>query len=545
MTKKTEDFHLKIAEIKKKDYPQLKTLMDRVYVSLGGAWSKTTINTLIDSFPEGQIALFDHDKLIGMVLTMRVNYQRFSNPHTYDDLLGQREIIKDDPEGDALYGIDALIDPDYRGYRLGRRLYDARKELCRQMNFRAILAGGRIPKYHNYQDMTPGEYIDAVENREIYDPTLSFQLSNGFIVKRILTGYLPDDKQSKGFATLLEWANIYYEPQDYKPNARKTDVRIGGIQWQMREVESPEELLQQVEFFVDIMADYNADFACLPEFFNAPLMGLCESTDQNIAIRFLADYTEWFKNEISNLAVSYNVNVITGSMPLFDKEAEVLYNVSYLCRRDGTVEEQRKIHITPHERSAWVIEGGNKVQVFDTDAGRIGILICYDVEFPELARLLALEDMDILFVPFWTDTKNGYLRVRHCAQARAIENECYVMICGSVGNLPQVESLDIQYAQSSVFSPSDFAFPHDAIMAETTPNTEMVFFSDLDLDKLIHVRNEGSVNNLKDRRDDIFTLKWKKKAKQSVENSSPQELKQNSHSVREGVPLHDRATKPS
>ncbi|WP_313596311.1 carbon-nitrogen hydrolase family protein [Psychrobacter sanguinis] len=545
MTQKTEDFHLKIAEIKKKDYPQLKTLMDRVYVSLGGAWSKTTINTLIDSFPEGQIALFDHDKLIGMVLTMRVNYQSFSNPHTYDDLLGQREIIKDDPEGDALYGIDALIDPDYRGYRLGRRLYDARKELCRQMNFRAILAGGRIPKYHNYQDMTPGEYIDAVENREIYDPTLSFQLSNGFIVKRILTGYLPDDKQSKGFATLLEWANIYYEPQDYKPNARKTDVRIGGIQWQMREVESPEELLQQVEFFVDIMADYNADFACLPEFFNAPLMGLCESTDQNIAIRFLADYTEWFKNEISNLAVSYNVNVITGSMPLFDKEAEVLYNVSYLCRRDGTVEEQRKIHITPHERSAWVIEGGNKVQVFDTDAGRIGILVCYDVEFPELARLLALEDMDILFVPFWTDTKNGYLRVRHCAQARAIENECYVMICGSVGNLPQVESLDIQYAQSSVFSPSDFAFPHDAIMAETTPNTEMVFFSDLDLDKLIHVRNEGSVNNLKDRRDDIFTLKWKKKAKQSVENSSPEELKQNSHSVREGVPLHDRATKPS
>ena len=545
MTKKTEDFHLKIAEIKKTDYPQLKTLMDRVYVNLGGAWSKTTITTLIDSFPEGQIALFDHDKLIGMVLTMRVNYQRFSNPHTYDDLLGQREIIKDDPKGDALYVIDALIDPDYRGYRLGRRLYDARKELCRQMNFRAILAGGRIPKYHNYQDMTPGEYIDAVENREIYDPTLSFQLSNGFIVKRILTGYLPDDKQSKGFATLLEWANIYYEPQDYKPNTRKTDVRIGGIQWQMREVESPEELLQQVEFFVDIMADYNADFACLPEFFNAPLMGLCESTDQNIAIRFLADYTEWFKNEISNLAVSYNVNVITGSMPLFDENEEILYNVSYLCRRDGTVEEQRKIHITPHERSAWVIEGGNKVQVFDTDAGRIGILICYDVEFPELARLLALEDMDILFVPFWTDTKNGYLRVRHCAQARAIENECYVMICGSVGNLPQVESLDIQYAQSSVFSPSDFAFPHDAIMAETTANTEMVFFSDLDLDKLIHVRNEGSVNNLKDRREDIFTLKWKKKAKQSVENSSNEQLQANSPSVRQGDPMHDRATKPS
>ena len=513
------DFHLKIKQIRKKDYPPLKNLMDKVYANMGGAWSKHTIHTLIDAFPEGQIALFDHDQLIGMVLSMRVDYDRFSNPHTYDDLIGQREVIQDNPDGDAIYGLDALIDPDYRGYRLGRRLYDARKELCRQLNFKAILAGGRIPNYHNHEHLTPAEYIDEVQSKEIFDPALSFQLTNGFIVKRVLTGYLPDDTQSKGFATLLEWPNIYYEPQDYRPSTRKSEVRIGGIQWQMREVESPEELLQQVEFFVDVMADYNADFACLPEFFNAPLMGLCDSTDQNVAIRFLADYTEWFKNEISHLAVSYNVNVITGSMPLLDFDAEgyeTLYNVSYLCRRDGTVEEQRKIHITPHEKSAWVIEGGDKVQVFDTDAGRIGILICYDVEFPELSRLLAMDDMDILFVPFWTDTKNGYLRVRHCAQARAIENECYVMICGSVGNLPQVESLDIQYAQSSVFSPSDFAFPHDAIMAETTPNTEMIFFSDVNLDKLTHVRNEGSVHNLKDRRVDLFSLKWRKKARKSL-----------------------------
>lgn len=538
-----EDFHLKIKQIKKKDYPQLKKLMDKVYHDIGGAWSKNTINKLVDDFPEGQIALFDYDELIGIVLTLRVDYDKFSNPHTYDDLVGRSEIIEDNPEGDAIYGLDALIDPEYRGYRLGRRLYDARKELCRQMNFRAILAGGRIPNYHNHKELTPAEYIDAVESQEIYDPALSFQLANGFIVKRVLHQYLPEDKKSQGFATLLEWSNIYYEPLEYQPSTRKSEVRIGGIQWQMREVSSPEELLQQVEFFVDVMADYNADFACLPEFFNAPLMGLCESTDQNIAIRFLADYTEWFKNEISHLAVSYNVNVITGSMPILDED-ENLYNISYLCRRDGTIEEQRKIHITPHERSAWVIEGGNKVQVFDTDAGRIGILICYDVEFPELARLLALDDMDILFVPFWTDTKNGYLRVRHCAQARAIENECYVMICGSVGNLPQVESLDIQYAQSSIFSPSDFAFPHDAIMAETTPNTEMIFFSDVNLDKLTHVRNEGSVHNLIDRRNDLFSLKWKKKSKVPAGKLSEKERQDNSGSVRDGDPIQGRAKKP-
>ncbi|HCO01027.1 MAG TPA: hydrolase, partial [Methylophaga sp.] len=76
---------------------------------------------------------------------------------------------------------------------------------------------------------------------------------------------------------------------------------------------------------------------------------------------------------------------------------------------------------------------------------------------PELGRIAADQEVDIIFVPFWTDTKNSYLRVRHCARARAIENECYVAITGSVGNLPKVENLDVQYAQSSVFSPSDFA----------------------------------------------------------------------------------------
>ena len=92
------------------------------------------------------------------------------------------------------------------------------------------------------------------------------------------------------------------------------------------------------------------------------------------------------------------------------------------------MDEQRKIHITPHEANDWVIQSGDKIAVFDTDAGRVGIQICYDVEFPELARILAEQGLDILFVPFWTDTKNSYLRVRHCAQARAIENECYVVI---------------------------------------------------------------------------------------------------------------------
>lgn len=503
-----EDMHLVIRNLEHEDYPRLKVLMDGVYDDIGGSWPEHTINKLIEEFPEGQICVFDGDELAGIALSAQVRYDRFSNPHSYDDLIGKRMTILNDPDGDALYGLDVLIHPEYRGFRLGRRLYEARKELCRQYNLRAILAGGRIPNYYKHaSEMTASEYIGKVRQRELYDPILTFQLSNNFQVKRLLGSYLPEDTKSQGYATLLEWNNILFEPEDSVISSRPTQVRIGAIQWQMREVESVEELLKQVEYFVDTLSEYQSDFALFPEFFNAPLMGLTDQTSQTSAIRFLAGFTEQFRNEMSHFAVSYNINIITGSMPLL--EGDHLYNVSYLCRRDGTVEEQRKLHITPHERRDWVIRGGDQLRVFETDAGRVGILICYDVEFPELGRLLADQDMDILFVPFWTDTKNGYLRVRNCAQARAIENECYTVICGSVGNLPSVESLDVQYAQSSVFSPSDFAFPHDAVMAETTPNTEMIMFSDLDLDQIRVIRNEGSVTNLKDRRRDLYNLKWR------------------------------------
>lgn len=115
--------------------------------------------------------------------------------------------------------------------------------------------------------------------------------------------------------------------------------------------------------------------------------------------------------------------------------------------------------------------------------------------------------MNILFVPFLTDTQNAYTRVKHCSQARAIENECYVAIAGCVGNLPKVNNMDIQYAQASVFTPSDFAFPSNGIKAEATPNTEMTLIVDVDLNLLKELHEHGSVRILKDRRTDLYEIK--------------------------------------
>ena len=154
--------------------------------------------------------------------------------------------------------------------------------------------------------------------------------------------------------------------------------------------------------------------------------------------------------------------------------------------------------------------------MFDTDVGKVGVLICYDSEFPELGRLLADQGMQILIVPYLTDTQNAYMRVRHCSQSRAIENECYVAITGSVGNLPQVENMDLQYSQSAVLTPCDFAFPSNGVKAEATPNTEMVLIADLDMELLSELHYHGAVRNLRDRRKDFYELGFRKQEEEAI-----------------------------
>lgn len=491
------------------DYLALKDVMVSAYVSMPDAyWTEQHISTLLKKFPEGQVVIKVNGKLAGSALSIIVDYNQFENNHTYRQITADYSFNSHNDDGDVLYGIDVFIKPEYRGLRLGRRLYDYRKELCEKLNLRGIAFGGRIPNYHKYsKNLSPKEYIEKVRRKEIHDPVLNFQISNDFHPSKILKGYLEGDEASNEFAVLLEWDNIYYEKPVKKAATKKKVIRLGLIQWQMRPYENVESLMRQAEYFIDAVSGYRSDFALFPEFFNAPLMAKNNHLSEPNAIRELAKHTSEIIERFSGLAISYNINIISGSMP--EIKDNKLYNVGYLCKRDGSVERYEKIHVTPDEAKVWGMQGGNELKVFDTDCGKIGILVCYDAEFPELSRLLADEGMDILFVPFLTDTQNGYSRIRNCAQARAIENECYVAIAGSVGNLPNVHNMDIQFAQSMVFTPCDFAFPSNGIKAEATPNTEMILIADVDIDLLRELHEFGSVRNLKDRRKDLFELRKK------------------------------------
>ena len=148
---------------------------------------------------------------------------------------------------------------------------------------------------------------------------------------------------------------------------------------------------------------------------------------------------------------------------------------------------------TPNENYWWNIEGGDSLTAIPTDCGPIGVLICYDAEFPELARHLTDQGMQLLFVPFCTDERQSYLRVRYCCQARAVENQIYVVMSGNVGNLPNVANMDIQYAQSCILTPCDFPFARDGIAADTTPNVETVAIADIRPQTLMAARNNGTV----------------------------------------------------
>lgn len=216
----------------------------------------------------------------------------------------------------------------------------------------------------------------------------------------------------------------------------------------MRKISKIEEFEEQIEYFVDVASDYKADFVTFPELFTTQLLSLeTEKRPPHESIKKITEYTDRYKAFMTKLAVSYNINIIGGSHITMADDGE-LRNTCFVFLRDGAVYAQDKLHPTPSEREWWNIKGGDRAAVIPTDCGPIGVMICYDSEFPELARSLADQGALMMFVPFCTDEWRGYLRVRYCCHARAIENQCYMVLSGVVGNLPNVDAMDVHYAES-------------------------------------------------------------------------------------------------
>jgi len=363
------------------------------------------------------------------------------------------------------------------------------------------------------------EYVTEVISGKRKDPTLSFQLANGMVVLDVVPEYL-EDSQSHGFATLLEWLNPEYvattslqtsdqleafgvaaeEPAIVQP--RSSRVRIAAMQYLLRPISRFEEFATQVEFFVRSAREYRCQFVLFPEYFSMQLLSFLRDPSPARAVRRLAQLTPEYEALFARLAKESGLYIIGGTHPVI--QSGELFNAAHLFTPNGQVFRQKKVHLTATEKDSYQMSRGHGFYCYHTDYGNIGILVCYDVEFPEAARVLAEAGMQILFVPSCTDERQGFCRVRYCAQARASENQIYVAMAGTVGNLPDVPCMATHYGQAGIFTPSDYFFARDGIAAEGNVNQEQMVISDVDLALLDEQRVNGTVIPLKDMIRDAY-----------------------------------------
>jgi predicted amidohydrolase/ribosomal protein S18 acetylase RimI-like enzyme len=465
----------------------------------------------LNAFPEGQVLAELDGKVVGYATSIIVQLDDEEDWYTWSEITGSGTFSTHEPAGDTLYGSDIAVHPDYRGRGIAGLLYVERDKLLKRYNLKRMIAHGRIPGYREYAgQMTAEDYVARVKKGEIKDSSLNAHLKAGYEVARVVLDYTID-RSSLNYSTVLVKQNPNYRPEKRKIAATPVKrpvrkIRVCAAQYLMRRIQSWEEFARGVEFFVDTADSYNCHFLVLPELFTAQLFSILptelEDTD---AIRVLAGMVDEYRNLLKRHATERDLYIVGGSHPVVREDK--VYNVAHLFTPSGQIHTQDKLHITRSEREVWGIQPGTGLKVFHTPFGRVAVLICYDIEFPELSRILAGMGVELVFVPFSTDEKKSYFRVRYCAQARAVENYIYVVLSGNVGNLPAVRPYLLNYGQAVVFTPSDFAFPLEAKLGEAEPNIETVVITEIDLGALAQQRALGSVRPLHDRRIDMYDLR--------------------------------------
>jgi len=449
-------------------------------------------------------------QIVGYATSLIVELDDESPWYSYAEITGNGTFSSHDPAGDTLYGADIAVHPDHRRRGVAALLYEGRLKILRRFNLRRMVAGGRIPGYAEHAGrLTPEQYVDRVKRGELRDPALGVHLKIGYEVKGVHMGYLRDD-QSLDYATYLELPNREYRAARRRiaasPMRRPVrKIRVCAAQFQMRRIASWAEFEHQVDFFVETAEQYHCHFLLFPELFTVQLFStMPDDLPSRDLIERLADLTENYRELFASRARSAGLFIVAGSHPV--RVDGGIRNVAHLFTPSGGVYTQDKLHVTPNEREEYGIEPGNGLRVFNTSHGRVAIQVCYDIEFPEPARLLTLAGAELIFVPFSTDERKAYLRVKYTGQARAVENMIYVVLSGNVGNLPQVANFLINYGQAAVYTPSDFPFPPDAVAAVADSNSEAVVITDLDLSALEQTREAGTVRPLRDRRPDLYRL---------------------------------------
>lgn len=246
-------------------------------------------------------------------------------------------------------------------------------------------------------------------------------------------------------------------------------------------------------------AHAGADLLVFPEYSRMELAALQGAAqDLEGSLHAAAALAEQADHLMADLAQGYGVHILCPSGPVFDEGRDRPVNRAWLLGPDADapfLAYQDKQVMTRFERETWNVVPGDPLEVIETPLGRIGILICYDAEFPLLARALVDQGAEILLVPSCTDTAQGYNRVRIGAMARALENQCVVVQSPTVGPAPWSPAVDENVGAAGIFAPPDLGFPEDGILAQGALNDPGWVIAEIDRTAIARVRAEGAVFN--------------------------------------------------
>jgi predicted amidohydrolase len=198
----------------------------------------------------------------------------------------------------------------------------------------------------------------------------------------------------------------------------------------------------------------------------------------------------------AELAARFGVHILAGSVPVIAEDG-FARNVARLFTPEGTAGAQTKLMMTRFEDEIWGVRPGTDVCVFDTALGRIGVAICFDVEFPLVVRAMAEAGAEVILAPSCTDTAHGYWRVRAGAAARALENQIHVVQAPLVGEAAWLTACDMNVGAAGIFVPPDRGFPEDGVAKLGTMNAPSWVTAEIDLDRAAAVRAGGAVLNAK------------------------------------------------
>ncbi|WP_299964388.1 carbon-nitrogen hydrolase family protein [uncultured Roseobacter sp.] len=241
-------------------------------------------------------------------------------------------------------------------------------------------------------------------------------------------------------------------------------------------------------------AGQGAHLAAFPEYGAmelATLAGLQVAGDLEQSLHAVSDRLEEADALHRRLADAHDLHILAASGPAATEARPV--NRARLFAPGGAVGVQDKQIMTRFERDVWRVRGGDPLQIFDTALGRIGVLICYDAEYPLLGR--ALSACDMILVPSCTEALSGYWRVRIGAMARALENQCVTVMASLTGRADWSEAVDITTGAGGVFGPPDTGFPATGVLAEGVLGAPGWTYAEVDLARIAHVRTDGVVLN--------------------------------------------------